>query len=119
VERYAVVSQGAMQELRAGLVIVDLRLGVVTAPHTLTEDPSMTDEMTTPKALPEKTADSDLLREMSGFTAKRPMVSEVEGLTGADRVNQGHGYRDQVREIRPGAVEPRLPKLREGGYVPG
>jgi hypothetical protein len=46
-------------------------------------------------------------------------VSEVEGLTGADRVNQGHGYRDQVREIRSGTVEPRLPKLREGGYVPG
>ncbi len=43
----------------------------------------MTDEMMTLKALLEKSADSDLLREMIGFTARRLMELEVEGLTGA------------------------------------
>jgi hypothetical protein len=43
----------------------------------------MTDEMMNLKALLEKSADSDLLREMIGFTAKRLMELEVEELTGA------------------------------------
>jgi hypothetical protein len=43
----------------------------------------MTDEMMTLKALLEKSADSDLLREMIGFTARRLMEMEIEGLTGA------------------------------------
>lgn len=37
----------------------------------------MTDEMMNLKALLEKSADSDLLREMIGFTAKRLMELEV------------------------------------------
>ena len=43
----------------------------------------MTDEMMNLKALLEKSADCDLLREMIGFTAKRLMELEVEELTGA------------------------------------
>ena len=43
----------------------------------------MTDEMMTLKALLEKSADADLLREMIGFRAKRLMELEVKGLTGA------------------------------------
>jgi putative transposase len=43
----------------------------------------MTDEMMNLKALLENSADSDLLREMIGFTAKRLMELEVEELTGA------------------------------------
>jgi hypothetical protein len=35
------------------------------------------------QALLEKTADSDFLREMIGFTAQRLIDLEVEGLTGA------------------------------------
>jgi hypothetical protein len=43
----------------------------------------MTDETMTLKALLEKSADADLLREMIGFTAQRLMALEIEGLTGA------------------------------------
>jgi len=85
----------------------------------------MTDEMMTLKALLEKSADADLLREMIGFTAQRLMALEVEGLTGAaagerspDRVNQRNGYRDRIWETRAGTVELRIPKLRKGSYFP-
>ena len=43
----------------------------------------MTDEMMTLRTLLEKSSDTDLLREMIGFTAQRLMELEVEGLTGA------------------------------------
>jgi transposase-like protein len=85
----------------------------------------MTDEMMTLKALLEKSADSDLLREMIGFTAKRLMELEVEGLTGAapgersaERINQRNGYRDRIWETRAGTVDLRIPKLRKGSYFP-
>jgi transposase-like protein len=84
-----------------------------------------TDEMMTLKALLEKSADSDLLREMIGFTAKRLMELEVEGLTGAapgersaERINQRNGYRDRIWETRAGTVDLRIPKLRKGSYFP-
>jgi transposase-like protein len=80
----------------------------------------MTDEMMNLKALLEKSADSDLLREMIGFTAKRLMELEVEELTGAapgersaERVNQRNGYRDRIWETRAGTVELRIPNLRK------
>ena len=85
----------------------------------------MTDEVMTLKALLEKSADSDLLREMIGFTAKRLMELEVEGLTGAapgersaERINQRNGYRDRIWETRAGTVDLRIPKLRKGSYFP-
>lgn len=85
----------------------------------------MTDEMMTLKALLEKSADADLLREMIGFTARRLMELEVEGLTGAapgerspERVNQRNGYRDRAWETRAGTVDLRIPKLRRGSYFP-
>jgi putative transposase len=46
----------------------------------------MTDEMMALRGLLEKSADSDLLRDMIGFAAQRLMELEVEGVTGA-----GHG----------------------------
>ena len=86
----------------------------------------MTDEMMNLRALIEKSADTDLLREMIGFTAQRLMELEVEGLAGAaygeksaDRVVQRNGYRDRVWETRAGTVELRIPKLRKGTYFPG
>ena len=86
----------------------------------------MTDEMMNLRALIEKSADTDLLREMIGFTAQRLMDLEVEGLTGAaygeksaDRLAQRNGYRDRVWETRAGTVELRIPKLRKGSYFPG
>lgn len=78
------------------------------------------------QALLEKTTDSDVLREMIGFTAQRLMELEVESLTGAphgrrsaDRLTQRNGYRDRVWETRAGTVELRIPKLRKGSSFPG
>jgi putative transposase len=86
----------------------------------------MTDEMMNLRALVEKSADVDLLREMVGFAAQRLMELEVEGLTGAahgerdpNRTNHRNGYRDRVWETRAGTVELRIPKLRKGSYFPG
>lgn len=85
----------------------------------------MTDEMMTLKALLEKSADSNLLREMISFTAKRLMELEIEGLTdvapgerSAERINQRNGYRDQIGETRARTVDLRIPKLRKGSYFP-
>src|SRR5271154_4270119 len=86
----------------------------------------MTEDMMSLRALLEKSADVDLLREMVGFAAQRLMELEVEGLTGAahgernpDRINHRNGYRDRVWETRAGAVELRIPKLRRSSYSPG
>ena len=86
----------------------------------------MTQDMMTLRALLEKSSDADLLREMIGFTAERPMALEVEGLTGAghgersaDRITHRNGYRDRSWETRAGTVELKIPKLRKGSYFPG
>ena len=85
----------------------------------------MTNDMMTLRTLLERSSDTDLLREMIGFTAQRLMALEVEGLTGAapgerspDRINQRNGYRDRVWETRAGTVELHIPKLRKGSYFP-
>jgi transposase-like protein len=85
----------------------------------------MTDDMMTLRTLLEKSSDTDLLREMIGFTAQRLMALEVESLTGAapgernpDRINQRNGYRERDWETRAGTVELRIPKLRKGSYFP-
>jgi transposase-like protein len=78
------------------------------------------------KELLEKTADTDFLREMIGFTAQRLMELEVETLTGAahasrnaDRLTHRNGYRAREWETRAGTVELRIPKIRKGSYFPG
>ena len=86
----------------------------------------MTDENMSLRDLLEKTADTDFLREMIGFTAQRLMELEVESLTGAphgarapDRLTHRNGYREREWETRAGTVELRIPKLRRGSYFPG
>jgi transposase-like protein len=78
------------------------------------------------KELLEKTADTDFLREMIGFTAQRLMELEVETLTGAahsrrsaDRFTHRNGYRSREWDTRAGTVELRIPKIRKGSYFPG
>ena len=85
----------------------------------------MTDPTMALRALLEKSSDTDLLREMVGFTAQRLMELEAESLTGApygqrseERVNQRNGYRDRSWETRAGTIELRVPKLRHGSYFP-
>jgi putative transposase len=85
----------------------------------------MTNDMMTLRTLLEKSSDTDLLREMIGFTAQRLMALEVDGLTGAapgerspERINQRNGYRDRIWETRAGTVELHIPKLRKGSYFP-
>src|SRR5882724_3906871 len=85
----------------------------------------MTEDMIALRGLMEKSADTDLLREMIGFAAQRLMELEVGGLTGAafgekspERLAQRNGYRERDWETRAGAVELRIPKLRKGSYFP-
>ena len=86
----------------------------------------MTDENMDLRSLLEKTADTDFLREMIGFSAQRLMELEVETLTGAphgarapgERLAQRNGYRERDWETRCGTVELRIPKLRKGSYFP-
>ena len=73
----------------------------------------MTDEMMRLRTLLEKSSDTDLLREMIGFTAQRLMELEVSGLTGAahgersaERTNHRNGYRDRDWETRLGVRPP-------------
>ena len=58
----------------------------------------MTDEMMTLRTLLEKSSDTDLLREMIGFTAQRLMELEVEGLTGQARPTRS--ARRQAGDLR-------------------
>jgi putative transposase len=76
--------------------------------------------------LAEKGADADLLREMIQFVAQRMMEMDVEGLCAAgygerspERANRRNGYRERAWETRAGAVELKIPKLRQGSYFPG
>jgi transposase-like protein len=84
------------------------------------------DEMMALRAMLEKGADADVLREMIGFAAERLMELEVQGLTGAghgertaERLVQRNGYRERDWETRAGTVELRIPKLRKGSDFPG
>ena len=85
----------------------------------------MTKPMMDLRALVEKSADADLLREMIGFAAERLMELEVGAKTGADygekssdRLAQRNGYRDRDWQTRAGTVELRIPRLRSGSYFP-
>jgi len=85
----------------------------------------MTDDMMTLRSLVENSADTDLLREMIGFTAEKLMELEIGAKTGAAygeknalRLAQRNGYRERDWETRAGTVELRIPKLRTGSYFP-
>lgn len=85
----------------------------------------MTKPMMDLRALVEKSADADLLREMIGFAAERLMELEVGAKTGVgygekstERLAHRNGYRDRDWQTRAGSVELRIPLLRTGSYFP-
>src|SRR3954467_14437918 len=85
----------------------------------------MTDEKMALLELIEKSADTDLIREMLGFAAGRMMELEVQGCTRAAhgvrdpaRVVQRNGYRERAWETRAGRIDLEIPRLRRGSYFP-
>jgi len=85
----------------------------------------MTDDRMNLQELLAKASDTEFLREMIGFAADRLMQLEVDAVCGAshsersaDRITYRNGYRDRTWETRAGAIDLRIPKLRNGSYLP-
>jgi len=85
----------------------------------------MTDDRMALVELIEQGADSDLVREMLAFAAKRMMDFEIEARTGAAagsrspaRLNHRNGYRERGWDTRAGRIDLAIPKLRKGSYFP-
>src|SRR4051794_3552097 len=85
----------------------------------------MTDEKMALLELIEKSADTDLIREMLGFAAGRVMELEIQACAGAAhgvrdpaRLVQRNGYRERGWETRAGRIELAIPRLRRGSYFP-
>ncbi len=75
--------------------------------------------------LAEKGADADILREILQYATQRLMDIDVEnrcgapyGERGVPRENSRNGYRERAWETRAGALDLRIPKLRQGSYFP-
>jgi putative transposase len=98
---------------------------VRVAIQNLSTEMTMTDEKMALLELIEKSADTDLIREMLGFAAGRVMELEIQACTGAAhgvrdpaRVVQRNGYRERAWETRAGRIELAIPRLRRGSYFP-
>ncbi len=70
-------------------------------------------------------SDTDLLREMIQHVVQRVMDMDVENICAAaygerspERQNSRNGYRKRLWDIRAGAVNVKIPKLRQGSYFP-
>jgi putative transposase len=75
--------------------------------------------------LAEKGPDSDIVRELVGHVVQRLMDFEVQrrceagyGERTEDRANSRNGYRERLWETRAGAIDLKIPKLRQGSYFP-
>ena len=71
------------------------------------------------------TATTDSVREILEFAVERIMQLEVQARCGAEfgvrsehRENQRNGYRDRLWDTRLGAIDLKIPKLRQGSYFP-
>ncbi len=75
--------------------------------------------------LAEKGPDSDIVRELVDHVVQRLMSFEVDNLCEAGygertdgRANSRNGYRDRRWQTRAGAIDLKIPKLRQGSYFP-
>src|SRR5512144_1593334 len=90
----------------------------------LMEDP-MTDDRLPLAELLQKAGASDFLRAVADIVLQLLMEADVEGLIGAgrherspERLNYRNGYRERTLDTRLGALQLRIPKLRQGSYFP-
>src|ERR1700742_2925102 len=72
-----------------------------------------------------KAGDGDFLRSVAEAVVQLLMETDVEGLIGAgrhersgDRITYRNGYRERTLDTRLGALQLRIPKLRQGSYFP-
>jgi transposase-like protein len=85
----------------------------------------MTEDKMALMQLVEKGVDGDFLRELMSFVLHRLMDAEVEGQCqakpherSAERVNWRNGYRERGWETRLGTLDLKVPRLRQGSYLP-
>ena len=74
----------------------------------------------------QKQDDGDFLRAVAEAVLQLLMEHDVEGVVGVGRYERGdgrqtwrNGYRDRELKTRLGALNLRVPKLRQGSYFPG
>lgn len=85
----------------------------------------MTDDRLPLAELVQKAGDGDFLRAVAEAVLQLLMEADVEGLIGAgrherspERLNWRNGYRERTLDTRLGALQLRIPKLRQGSYFP-
>src|ERR1700758_4836359 len=85
----------------------------------------MTEERLVLAELLEKAGEGDFLRAVAEAVLQLLMETDVEGLIGAGRYERSgerttwrNGHRDRILDTRLGALQLRIPKLRQGSYFP-
>src|ERR687884_449249 len=85
----------------------------------------MTDDRLPLAELLAKAGDGDFLRSVAEAVVQFLMETDVDGLIGAgrhersgERTTYRNGYRDRTLDTRLGALQLRIPKLRQGSYFP-
>jgi hypothetical protein len=104
----------------------DLRAEVELQSFNLSQREDPMTETTIPLAeLLAKAGDPDFRRSAAEAVMQMLMEADVEGLIGAarhertgERTTYRNGYRDRSLDTRLGAVQLRIPKLRQGSYFP-
>jgi transposase-like protein len=85
----------------------------------------MTEDRLPLAELLQKAGEGDFLRSVAEAVLQLLMEADVEGLIGAgrhertaERLNWRNGYRERALDTRLGTLQLRVPKLRQGSYLP-